>query len=94
MISRLYLPVLSPALNYIFVKVFSINMGEAEFPKSHYKTIEDIFTRTLKVGSREIGVEPVSPADGKLSKSAEAKNGMAVQAKDNTHYLNLFMPIN
>ena len=56
-------------------------MGEAEHPVSGYKTIEDIFTRALKPGSRALEKEPLSPADGMLSVSRAVVDGMAVQAK-------------
>lgn len=80
-LARLYIPGLSRFINAAFVKCFSIDMTEAEFPSSHYKTVEDIFTRALQPGLRPLGVEPLSPADGKLSKSLPIKNGVAIQAK-------------
>ena len=56
-------------------------MSEAEHPSSHYRTIEDVFTRALKDGQRKIGDEPISPADGMLSFSGPVHEGLAIQAK-------------
>ena len=74
-------------LNKAFVFLFSINMKEAEKDISEYKTIQDIFTRKLKDGEREIESVLVSPADGTLSQSALATNDTALQAKGLTYSL-------
>ena len=54
---------------------------------SEYKTIQDVFTRKLKEGARDIESSVVSPADGTLSQSAKANNDTAVQAKGLTYLL-------
>jgi phosphatidylserine decarboxylase len=64
-----------------FVKVFRINMEEAEHPISHYASIEDLFTRKLKAGVRPIEGDMVSPADGYLAVSKPLSTNTAVQAK-------------
>lgn len=78
---------ISTFLNRAFVFLFSINMSEAEKPLSGYKTIQDVFTRKLKEGERDIESSVVSPADGTLSQSAKANNDTAVQAKGLTYSL-------
>ena len=80
-------PMIASFLNKAFVFLFSINMKEAEKDISEYRTIQDIFTRKLKPGARDIESSVVSPADGTLSQSAKAKNDTAVQAKGITYSL-------
>ena len=72
---------ISRPLNKAFVRIFDINMAEAELPMRSYKTIEDVFTRKLQPGSRKINGQFISPADGILEKSEPAIQGGAVQAK-------------
>ena len=51
-----------------FIKTFSIDMNEAEHSFDKYSSIEDIFTRKLKPGSRKISDDPyVSPSDSVLT---------------------------
>ena len=78
---------ISSMLNRAFVFLFSIDMNEAEKALSEYKTIQDVFTRKLKEGARDIESSVVSPADGTLSQSAKANNDTAVQAKGLTYSL-------
>jgi phosphatidylserine decarboxylase len=80
-LARLYIPGVSKILNFVFVKIFAIEMAEASKPLGSYKTVEDIFTRKLKSGERTLEAEPLSPADGTLSISKPVVKGMAVQAK-------------
>jgi phosphatidylserine decarboxylase len=62
-----------------FIDLFKINMAEAQ--DSGFQSIEDIFTRALKPGSREIQGGFVSPADGFLVRSEPLTEGQGVQAK-------------
>lgn len=81
-LARLRLPY--PVSNWLvlaFIRVFSIDMSEAEFGEERYSTIEDIFTRRLKLGARPIQAPLCSPADGYLAASAPADRGLAIQAK-------------
>lgn len=65
-----------------FAQVFKINLGEAEFSVKEYDTIEALFTRRLKAGSRPIAsTKIVSPADGFLARSLPVSKGLAIQAK-------------
>jgi phosphatidylserine decarboxylase len=53
-----------------FATTYQINQEEMEYPISHYKSLQDLFTRNLKVGARSIDSTPntlVSPVDGCLS---------------------------
>lgn len=77
--------------NRQFVQFFKIDMAEAEFPLTHYETIEDVFTRRLKEGVREIEAEVCSPADGMLSVSQAAQNNEALQVKGITYSLEELM---
>lgn len=64
-----------------FVKIFGIDMSESAESLDELRTIEKIFTRSLKPGARVIEGPLCSPADGVLSCSGPATNGQAVQAK-------------
>lgn len=68
-------------LHKMFVDAFKINMTEAERPLSDYDTIEDIFTRKLKPGSRPVASGYVSPSDGTMVKSEPCQKLQAIQAK-------------
>ena len=72
-------------LNQLFVKVFKINIAEAEFPLNHYQSIEAVFTRKLKSRSRTIEGQLVSPADGFLARSGPIVTGQLLQAKGLTY---------
>jgi phosphatidylserine decarboxylase len=66
----------------IFARYYSINMHEAEFPIEHYRTIGELFTRKLKVGSRPIASGPViHPADSQISQAGWINEQTLVQAK-------------
>lgn len=72
-------------LNRQFVQLFKIDMSEAEKPLFDYKSIEDVFTRRLKPGSREIKTPFCSPCDGTLTISTDLEADTAIQAKG-LHY--------
>lgn len=74
-------------VNAWFVRRFKIDMSEAELALEQYATIEDVFTRRLRPGSRTIAEPLCSPADGTLSRSVTADNNTAVQAKGITYRL-------
>lgn len=81
-LSRLQLPgAAGKILVNSFARIFRIDMREAEHPMDAYLTIEDIFTRALKPGSRVVEGPVCSPCDGFLSISGSASEGQAVQAK-------------
>ena len=68
-------------INGLFVSLFKIDMEEAEKPMVEYNSIEDIFTRALKPGMRNVASDFVSPADGVLSQRGPSIEGKGVQAK-------------
>jgi phosphatidylserine decarboxylase len=78
-------PVQTP-INKAFVKLFGINMTEAEHPVDSYDSIEAIFTRALQPNQRAIEGGYVSSADGvlEMSKPVETPD-QAVQAKGLTY---------
>lgn len=81
-LARLQMPSpIQTLANSIFIKSFGLKMAEAERPATEYRSIEDVFTRRLKPGLREIASDLVSPADGYLARSAAIENGDLVQAK-------------
>lgn len=68
----------------IFIKVFKVNMEEAEHsdPK-HYDCFNDFFCRALKSDARpiEAGSLLVSPADGAISQAGKIEGNRIFQAK-------------
>ena len=80
-VARLRVPILGPGLNRLFVKIFGINMVEAEKSLNQYRTIEDVFTRGLKPGARPIQLPVCVPADGTWSQAGTITDGMALQVK-------------
>jgi len=72
---------LGPLLKSVFLGLYKLNMDEAEHPASYYPSLEDLFTRALKPGARQIAKPLCSPADGTLARAGAATNGLAVQAK-------------
>jgi len=68
----------------LFSKVFSIPVEEAEKTPDQYGSLNDFFTRKLKVDVRPMDTDPnsiVSPADGRVAAFGEIKNGQLIQAK-------------
>ena len=62
----------------LFVKIYGLNMDEASEPQSSYKTLEQLFTRTLKPGARPIDSAEdviVSPVDGTVAAVGTSKGG-------------------
>jgi phosphatidylserine decarboxylase len=73
---------IATALNKIFVYSFKIKMEEAEKPLEDYPSIQKLFTRKLKPGSRSINSEVCSPADGWLQFSNKINSQQElIQAK-------------
>ncbi len=58
------------AANRAFAGFFGIDTSEAEFGLSSYESIQAVFTRRLKPGSRKIESSVCSPADGVLTMSS------------------------
>lgn len=64
-----------------FAKFYNINMNEAEYPLSHYRTIGELFTRRLKPGVRPIGEGVVHPADSVITQAGVIQSQKLIQAK-------------
>ena len=82
-VSNVQLPsVLQRLVNRGFVSLARINRSEAALDIDDYPSLEALFTRELKPGSRTIAqADVVSPVDGKLSFSGRIHRGMLLQAK-------------
>ncbi len=68
----------------MFVKVLKVNMEEAVYPISHYRTVNDFFTRPIKQSQRPIDSNPdtiVSPVDGRVIEKGDIVNDKALQIK-------------
>lgn len=76
-------PLLRKITTGTFRLLFAINLDDAE--NKTFKTIEDLFTRKLKVGSRSIQPPFCSPADGKLTYAGVPPDGEGVQVKGSTY---------
>lgn len=69
-----------------FVKLYNINLDEAELPLDHYRSIGDFFIRKLKRGVRPLAMtEVVHPADSVLTALKKIENGELIQVKGK-HY--------
>lgn len=69
-----------------FAKYYQINLDEAEFPISHYRSIGELFTRKLKDGLRPISsANVVHPADAQISETGNIENFTLIQAKGKTY---------
>lgn len=67
-IARLRVPLFSTWFKNWFVQHFKIDMSDSLYSQSEFPTVQDLFVRELKPGSRPIDThEVVSPVDGKLS---------------------------
>lgn len=63
--ARLSRPFIGP-----FSRAYRLNIEEMEYPISHYKSLSDLFTRSLKEGARQVVPSPsilTSPVDGIVS---------------------------
>lgn len=75
-------------LNGLFVWLFGVDASESEQPIADYKSIQDLFTRQLKAGSRPIeGTDQtlVAPADGAMGACGVAGEDRAIQAKGRSY---------
>lgn len=87
--SRVSRPLIKP-----FVKTYCINEEEAEFPLSHYDSLQAYFTRNLKIGSRPIDLDPAqltSPVDGYLKASGTIQDDQTFFIKDHLYSIKQIM---
>ncbi|MEZ4321257.1 MAG: archaetidylserine decarboxylase [Myxococcota bacterium] len=74
-------------LTRAFVQAYGVDLSEAEGELADYPTLEDLFTRTLKPGSRPIDPAPdalVSPVDGTVAAAGRTENGLIEVAPGRT----------
>lgn len=67
-----------------FTKLYRINMEEAEWPLSRYRSLNDFFTRKLKPGARivdETADALVSPVDALITSAGPVTAGTIVNVK-------------
>jgi phosphatidylserine decarboxylase len=88
---RLRLGPLAGLLIPPFAWFFKIQVEEAEFPPSHYRSWDDFFTRRLRAGLRPIHASFVHPVDGRLTSQGKIQHGQMVQAKGWTYDLGEFL---
>lgn len=66
---------------YWFAKTFNLDMQEAEHELSDYSSINELFTRRLKVGTRPTGQGIVHPVDATVNEAGKLYDGILMQAK-------------
>lgn len=85
LIASMYIfPLLRKGVYGFFVRLYKINMEEAELPISKYKNFNQLFTRRLKKGSRPIPRKAdavISPVDGTISEFGKIAKRRLMQAK-------------
>lgn len=75
-----------------FARRYKINLSEAEKDISAYSSIQQLFTRKLKPGVRQIQpTELVHPTDSELTVSQLVNDGSLIQAKGKSYFLNEFL---
>jgi phosphatidylserine decarboxylase len=73
---------------HIFCFFYDIDLGEAEREKkSDYKSFNDFFTRSLKLGARSIEGSISSPADGTIAAMGNIDGDTLIQSKDHSYSL-------
>jgi phosphatidylserine decarboxylase len=87
--SRLSRPLIQP-----FSSTYRINEAEMEHPISHYKSLQALFTRQLKEGSRQIDSASntiISPVDGVLSGVGKISADQTFLIKNHQYHLDEIM---
>lgn len=73
-----------------FARVYKINLEEAEYPLSEYKTLHHFFTRKLKKGARiihESDSSVISPVDGVIEAFGTISKEMNMEVKGKSYSL-------
>jgi len=81
-------------INRSFVKRYSIDLTEAEKPLDDYTSLQELFSRKLRLGIREIPTSHdvvISPCDGRLSQIGKIEKGHLIQAKGREYPLDEFL---
>ena len=75
-----------------FVQTYRLNMEEAEKPLEDYKSLDALFTRRLKPGSRPLGSDFfLHPADSQIREVGKIENFTLIQAKKFHYSLSEFI---
>lgn len=74
-----------------FAKMYKINLYEADKEVHEYRSLDDFFTRKLKVGIRPMGKGIVHPADSNLTQQGVIYEGTLIQAKGMIYFLRDFI---
>lgn len=76
---------------FLFIKIYKINIKEAQFSKiRHYSTFNKFFCRKLKEGTRNFNKDInslISPADGTILQYGNICNNLLLQAKNKNYNL-------
>lgn len=70
--------------------MLGIDVDEAERPVDGYGSVDELFTRRLRAGTRPIDVDPtalVSPVDGSLGATGVIRDGRPLQVKGRSYSL-------
>lgn len=71
----------------LFVRLTGIKMEESEKPLANMRSVQEVFTRRLKPGIREVCGSICSPADGRLNISEALSGDQATQVKGQMYSL-------
>ena len=77
-------------INWIYTKAYKIDLDEFEIPLNGYKSLNELFTRTLKV-NRELEEDFISPCDGRILSQGIAKRYKAFSVKNRFYDVNEFL---
>lgn len=75
---------LRPLVLGTFARAVGIDLEEAERPLTDYRTLNELFVRRLRPGSRSWPAEPTviaAPVDGTLGQTGRIEGGRLIQAK-------------
>lgn len=87
----LRIPILGSLLARAFAWHFKINLNEAEKPWWEYPSIQDLFTRKLKLSCRSIAPGAlVHPADSRMTANGKIERQQLLQAKGKSYTLRDF----
>ena len=96
-LARIRQPAIKNAMIRGFVKLFDVDVDEADEPSvDNYPTLNAFFTRALEAGRRPVDADPnriVSPADGTISVTGRLNGRTIVQAKGIDYTLNDLLAI-
>ncbi|ARD47142.1 archaetidylserine decarboxylase [Sporosarcina sp. P33] len=90
LLKRLTTSPVSKPLIKPFASFYRIQLQEAEYPISHYNSLNDFFTRSLKAGSRPVETSAnvlTSPVDGVLSDAGIIDEHQKFTVKGKTYSL-------